>query len=195
MHASRKPVIARLTSTSRNSAIVNVIPLDNVGTPSCLRPNLNLSDHSLALLLATRFGYPAEFRRRAQLLDEIGPEGVTDFIAFKDSRFSRPLLTRPDHPPGTFTDDTQMAIAVGASLLHGSQCGLDQLMAKMGRRFVSWSRSDNNNRAPGATCMEGCVKLSLGVHWRDAVVAESNGCGSAMRVAIIGLYYKDLDQV
>ena len=149
----------------------------------------------VGLAVGDAIGYPAEFRRRDQLLAEIGPEGITDFIALKDSRFSRPLFAGTDHPPGTFTDDTQMTIAVGESLLHGSEHDLDQLMVEMGRRFVSWSRSDNNNRAPGATCMEGCATLSLEVHWRDAGVAESKGCGSAMRVAPIGLYYKDLDQV
>jgi ADP-ribosylglycohydrolase len=149
----------------------------------------------VGLAVGDAIGYPAEFRRRAQLLAEIGPEGITDFIALKDPRFSRPFFTGPEQPPGTFTDDTQMTIAVGESLLHAGQGDLDQLMAEMGRRFVSWSRSDRNNRAPGRTCMEGCNNLSRGVHWRDAGVAESKGCGSAMRVAPIGLYYHDLDQV
>jgi ADP-ribosylglycohydrolase len=43
--------------------------------------------------------------------------------------------------------------------------------------------------------MEGCDKLARGVNWHDAGVAESKGCGSAMRVAPIGLYYRDLDRV
>lgn len=133
--------------------------------------------------------------RRAQLLAEVGPVGITDFIAIKDARFSRPFFTGPDHPLGTYTDDTQMTIAVAESLLHAGRADLDDLMAEMGRRFVSWSRSEKNNRAPGGTCMEGCSNLSLGVHWRLAGVAESKGCGSAMRVAPIGLYYNELDQV
>jgi ADP-ribosylglycohydrolase len=149
----------------------------------------------VGLAVGDALGYPAEFRRRTQLLSEIGPDGITDFISLKDPRFSRPFFTGPDHPPGTFTDDTQMTIAVAESLLDAGRADLDHLMREMGGRFVTWSCSEKNNRAPGATCMEGCGNLARGVHWRDAGVAESKGCGSAMRVAPIGLYYNDLDQV
>lgn len=149
----------------------------------------------VGLAVGDAMGYPAEFRRRSQLLAEIGPEGITEFIALKDARFSRPRFTGPDQPPGTFTDDTQMTIAVGESLLEAGHRELDQLMVEMSQRFVSWSCSDKNNRSPGGACMEGCSNLSRGVHWRDAGVAQTKGCGSAMRVAPIGLYYSDLDQV
>lgn len=149
----------------------------------------------VGLAVGDALGYPAEFRRRAQLLAEVGPEGITDFIALKDARFSRPFFIAPDCPPGTYTDDTQMTIAVAESLLRAGRADLDDLMAEMGRKFVSWSRSEKNNRAPGETCMEGCGNLSRGVHWRVAGVKDSKGCGSAMRVAPIGLYYNHLDQV
>lgn len=149
----------------------------------------------VGLAVGDAIGYRAEFRRRVQLLTEIGPEGITDFIALKDPRFSRPFIVGPDHPPGTYTDDTQMTIAVAESLLRAGRADVDELMEEMGRHFVSWSRSENNNRAPGGTCMEGCNNLSRGIHWRVSGVAESKGCGSAMRVAPIGLYYTDLDQV
>ena len=149
----------------------------------------------VGLAVGDALGYPAEFRRRAQLLDEIGPEGITDFIALKDPRFSRPQFTGPDQPAGTFTDDTQMTIAVAESLLSAGHRDIDQLMTEMGREFVCWSKSEKNNRAPGGACMEGCGNLDQGVYWGEAGVADSKGCGSAMRVAPIGLFYNDLDQV
>ena len=155
----------------------------------------NVVGSIVGLAIGDAIGYPAEFRRRAQLLAEIGSDGITDFIALKDPRFSRPFFVGPDHPPGTFTDDTQMTIAVAESLLAAGKSDLDDLMTEMGRRFVDWSRSEKNNRAPGGTCMEGCSNLARGIHWRDSGVAGSKGCGSAMRVAPIGLYCKDLDQV
>ena len=46
----------------------------------------------VGLAVGDALGYPAEFRRRAQLLAEIGPEGITDFIALKDPRFSKPFF-------------------------------------------------------------------------------------------------------
>jgi len=150
----------------------------------------------VGLAVGDALGYPAEFRSREQILREIGPDGITDFVALKDPRFSRPVFTGPGQPPGTYTDDTQMTTAVAEALLAAGDGDLDPLMHEMAVRFVEWSRSDKNNRAPGGTCMEGCNKLANGVPWREAGVARSKGCGSAMRVAPIGLYYSDdLDQV
>jgi hypothetical protein len=40
-------------------------------------------------------------------LPKSAPDGFTDFLALKDPRFSRLLFAGPDHPPGTFTDDTR----------------------------------------------------------------------------------------
>jgi len=140
-------------------------------------------------------GYPAEFRRRDQLLKELGPDGITDFVALEDPRFSRPRFAGPGHPPGTFTDDTQMTIAVAQSLLEAGNADVDRLMSAMGAHFVRWSRSEDNNRAPGGTCMEGCANLATGVRWKEAGVPSSKGCGSAMRVAPIGLFYDDLERV
>jgi len=150
----------------------------------------------VGLAVGDALGYPAEFRRRAQILEEIGPDGITDFIRLKDERFSRPFfMGGADHPPGTFTDDTQMTIAVAEALLTHGRSDLDSLMAEMGRRFVAWSQSEQNDRSPGGTCMAGCSNLANGVPWRTAGEADSKGCGSAMRVAPIGLFYKGLEQV
>lgn len=149
----------------------------------------------VGLAVGDALRYPAEFRKHAQLLSEIGPDGITDFISLQDPRFTRPSFVGSDHPPGTFTDDTQMTIAVAEALISAGPSDIDMLMSEMGSRFVEWSRSEKNNRAPGSTCMEGCRNLADGVSWRRAGIPESKGCGSAMRVAPIGLYYQDLDRV
>ena len=71
----------------------------------------------VGLAVGDALGYPAEFRLRSQILEEIGPQGITGFVALKDPRFSRPHFTSLDLPPGTYTDDTQMTIAVAEALL------------------------------------------------------------------------------
>jgi ADP-ribosylglycohydrolase len=150
----------------------------------------------LGLAIGDALGYPAEFRSREQIQREIGPRGITGFLASQDPRFSRPIIVGTLHPPGTFTDDTQMSIAVAEGLLEaGAGAELDVTMETIARRFIDWSRSPDNNRSPGATCMRGCENLARGISWREAGVAESKGCGSAMRVAPIGLFYDDLDWV
>ena len=101
----------------------------------------------VGLAVGDALGFPAEFRKRKQILSEIGPQGITDFIGLKDPRFSRPQFTSSGHPPGTFTDDTQMTIAVAEALLAAGNAELDPLMTAMAERFVLWSRSASNNRA------------------------------------------------
>jgi len=144
----------------------------------------------LGLAIGDALGFPAEFRRREQILAAFPPDGITGFVAVHDPAWPpRPIIFGAQHPPGTFTDDTQMSVAVAEGLLDAGRADLDTLMAAVGRRFVRWSRSADNDRAPGATCMAGCDRLAAGVAWREAGVAGSKGCGSAMRAAPIGLYY------
>lgn len=149
----------------------------------------------VGLAVGDAMGYPAEFRRREQILREIGPEGITEFLEIQDERFSRPIILGSRKRPGTYTDDTQMSLAVARGLLARGHDELDPLMEAMGREFVLWSVADDNDRSPGGTCMTGCENLRAGAPWREAGVPESKGCGSAMRVAPIGLFYDSLDDV
>lgn len=150
----------------------------------------------VGLAVGDAMGYPAEFRSREQILREIGPDGITDFIRCHDPRFSRPFIVGKEHPPGTYTDDTQMSLAVAEGLLAAGEGTLDEIMGEIGDRFVRWSESPDNDRAPGQTCMTGCANLRRGAPWREAGVKSSKGCGSAMRVGPIGLYYaNDLNRM
>jgi len=146
----------------------------------------------LGLAIGDALGFPAEFRRRAQIVAALGEPGVVDFVALHDPRWPpRPLIVGKAHPPGTFSDDTQMTIAVAEALLETEGQSLDARMDAIARRFVAWSSSDDNDRAPGNACMTGCHALARGAPWRTAGVADSKGCGSAMRVAPIGLLHAD----
>ncbi len=89
-----------------------------------------------------------------------------------------------------------MTLALARGLLDVPDDDLDAQMSAVAREFVAWSRADDNDRAPGNACMTGCASLAAGVAWREAGVADSKGCGSAMRVAPIGLLYaRDRDRL
>jgi ADP-ribosylglycohydrolase len=149
----------------------------------------------LGLAIGDALGYPHEFRSVAQVRREIGPDGITGFLRLKDPRFSRPFIVGTDHPPGTFTDDTQMSIAVAEALIAHGHDDRETLMQDMGRRFVDWYFADDNDRSPGAATGTACEALRDGAHWRDSGVKDSKGCGANMRVAPIGLFFDDLDVV
>ncbi|MEU1812982.1 ADP-ribosylglycohydrolase family protein [Micromonospora aurantiaca (nom. illeg.)] len=89
--------------------------------------------------------------------------------------------------PALVTDDTQMTLAVGWALRDVEALTPAALAAALRERFVSWSRSPDNNRAPGITCMTACRSLAAGVPWTRATVVTSKGCGANMRVVPVGL--------
>lgn len=144
----------------------------------------------LGLAIGDAIGYPCEFRGRAQILETFGPKGVRGPVAIQDPRWPKPpYIMGDEQPPGTYTDDTQMSIAVARGLVETSSADLDASMVAIGQHFVEWSKSPDNNRSPGSTCMSGCENLSKGMHWSESGIANSKGCGSAMRVAPIGLLH------
>ena len=145
----------------------------------------------LGLAVGDALGFPTEFRRREAIVAAFPPEGVTDFVGIQDPRWpKRPYIVGPAFPPGTWSDDTQMTLAVARGLLREPDAPLDVLMAHLAAEFVAWSQSPDNNRAPGSTCMTGCQALAAGTPWHRAGVAESKGCGANMRVAPVGLLYQ-----
>ena len=99
--------------------------------------------------------------------------------------------------PVLYTDDTQLTLALTEGLLDvGLDADMDSRMKAIGKRFVDWSHSPQNNRAPGLTCMKGIRRFEQGMSWRESGVVDSKGCGSSMRVATIGyLYQQDADQL
>jgi ADP-ribosylglycohydrolase len=150
----------------------------------------------LGLACGDALGAPTEFSHVASIRKRFGKAGIQD-------------LSQTD---GKFTDDTQMSVALAKGLLdaeiHRGQeradavtlkqpvCTADMndthfVMPHVAKRFVEWSISPDNNRAPGGTCMSGCGALKRGAHWLQSGVKNSKGCGSAMRASPVGLVYRD----
>lgn len=134
----------------------------------------------IGLAVGDALGHPTEFIPSVRAIRaRWGNRGVTTFEA------------TADHPPGTFTDDTQMSIAAARALIRAGHAGTDRLMTTLANEFVAWAASPANDRAPGGACMTGCHALAAGASWREAGVGGSKGCGAAMRAAPFGLYFAD----
>lgn len=131
----------------------------------------------LGLAIGDALGWPVEFLSLHQIRQFYGPHGITDLVGNKAFLI------------GTFTDDTQMSIALAEGLLAAPYDDSEAQMAAVAKRFVAWSTSPENNRAPGNTCMAACRNLADGADWRTSGVGRSKGCGTAMRSAPIGLLY------
>lgn len=127
----------------------------------------------LGLALGDALGYPVEFLSLKRLYEKYGTTG---------------MMEPPS--PALYTDDTQMTLAVANALIEAGDGDIDTLMQTVGREFVRWMHSPENNRAPGNTCLAGTRNFENGIPWRESGIAESKGCGSAMRVAPIGYFYQ-----
>ena len=132
------------------------------------------------LAIGDALGYPTEFMTLARIKTDFGPDGIRDF----------------SKSPAIYSDDTQMSIAIAEALIKAGDQDLETIMEATKEEFVKWRRSPENNRAPGNTCLAGVTAMERGVHWSESGVANSKGCGSAMRVAPIGyLYQHDPDKL
>ncbi|MBI2363160.1 MAG: ADP-ribosylglycohydrolase family protein [Elusimicrobia bacterium] len=129
----------------------------------------------LGLAIGDALGSPAEFLSLAQIKERYGPDGVQGYVKDK----------------AMFTDDTQMSIAVAEALLEAGHLQVDGLMQAVTRKFVEWHDSPDNFRAPGIATMQACRRMKEGTSWMLSGDKQSKGCGSVMRAAPVGFYYRD----
>lgn len=128
----------------------------------------------MALAYGDALGKPTEFLRYAEILDRYGPAGPQEL----------------EGNPALVTDDTQMTLAVADALLSALEqppLTPERLEPRTRGRFRNWAVSDENNRAPGMTCLRAIGRMGDGVPWQQATEHGSKGCGANMRVAPVGL--------
>jgi ADP-ribosylglycohydrolase len=131
----------------------------------------------VGLAVGDSVGAATEFLTHEEIRRRWPPSGVDSFQSFRGMR------------PGSYTDDTEMSIAVANGLLRAKDYSRDAIMESMVKEFIDWSNNTSSARAPGNTCMLGVSRLKGGVHWSESGSNDSKGCGTAMRSAPIGLAY------
>ena len=120
------------------------------------------------------FGYPTEFMNIDEIKSKWGENG----------------LTEPIGEIIKVTDDTQMTIAVSNAIMQSYEEGTlvkNKFETELIREFILWLNDDENNRAPGMTCLKSCENLEKGMKWQDATAKNSKGCGANMRVTPLGI--------
>jgi ADP-ribosylglycohydrolase len=131
----------------------------------------------VGLAVGDALGFPVEFIGSEETRRRYGPQGVTDFVPPRS------------HPLGTYTDDTQMSLAVAGALVRAGADSDDDVLSAIAEGLLKWAESPENDRAPGSTTMSACRRLAAGRSWQESGIPESKGCGSTIRTAPIGLYY------
>lgn len=124
----------------------------------------------IGLALGDALGFPTEFNTVAMIEAKFGPWRSIELLR-----------------PAVVSDDTQMTLAFARGLrtaLAQGPLAPQRLADPVRREFVAWSRSPENNRAPGRTCMDACELLhDERLRWQQASRIHSKGCGANMRVA------------
>ncbi|MFX1298800.1 MAG: ADP-ribosylglycohydrolase family protein [Promethearchaeota archaeon] len=124
------------------------------------------------LALGDALGKPVEFLHLWRIKEDYGPNGITDL----------PYNS-------IWTDDTEMTFAVARALIKSYKLSVEEISTQIAEEFVAWL--DNPGFKPGNTCLRGVISYQNSKNWRASGVKESKGCGSAMRVAPIGLFFSD----
>jgi len=129
-------------------------------------------------------GAPVEFMSRKQVLAAHGVRGVHDMVAWSTPRYA--------FPRGSYTDDTQMAIATALGVLDALEIsragGLEDIPGAVQARYVAWLESQTDprqERYPGATCIDALSSGHAGCI--DDPINDRKGSGGIMRVSSIGL--------
>ncbi len=95
---------------------------------------------------------------------------------------------------GQYTDDTEQMLVLAQSLI--DRRGFDA--QDFARSIAKWGSQALNDPARkslvGPSSAAAVAKLNAGISWEEAG-SMLPSCGSAMRVAPIGLFYKDLDEI
>jgi len=96
--------------------------------------------------------------------------------------------------PGDYTDDTEQMLVLAESLIDNN--GFDVI--DFSQRIVKWGKDALNDPIRksfvGPTSANAIERLNSGVSWKESG-GDFPSCGSAMRVAPVGLFYGDLDDV
>ena len=137
----------------------------------------------LGAAVGDAMGHPTEFLSLKSILQKYPPTGVARFELYWEREGKR---------FAPYTDDTQMAEIVLATLIEGTEGGwpLDATMIAMAPRVADWRvNPQGGHRAPGNACMAGARRLGDGVHWSEGGDESAGGCGSVMRAYPFGLLF------
>ena len=152
-------------------------------------------------------GYPVEFMQIDKIHSRYGEAGITEYE--KD----------PVSKQALFSDDTQMSLFTANGLLYGQTVSvlkgnaeppryyvylayLDWLETQSGLEHggsiggISWLSDIKdlwNCRAPGGTCLDALYSGERGS--TENRINHSKGCGGVMRVAPVGLFLRDQDDM
>ncbi len=96
--------------------------------------------------------------------------------------------------PGQYTDDTEQMILLARSLIACHGYDASDFASRIAKWGVKMKESKTKSRLLGPSSSISISKLNAGVSWVESG-SHIASCGSAMRAAPIGLFYKNINEV
>lgn len=134
------------------------------------------------LAIGNSLGAPIEFMLLDEIKSRYGKAGVTDFHEWRTFRL------------GSYTDDTQMAIATAIGCLTacqnniaGGMRGYTNSVYQYYKEWLGTQKYPALRRSPGMTCLSAIKSGKMGT--MEKPINDSTGCGGVMRIAHGGLIF------
>ena len=141
----------------------------------------------LGLAVGDALGMPVEGFTAAQIEECVGT--VCDMIAPDEDHFHCNL------GKGQYTDDTEQTLLLAESIIEAGFFDVESFVLKLEEWCLCWLEDPSLNRGVGWTSNTAIQNLLVDMSWKESGLPTPT-CGSAMRVAPIGLvYYCNLDMV
>lgn len=95
---------------------------------------------------------------------------------------------------GQYTDDMEQMIVLAQSLIACHGFDANDFASKMAKWGLDVRNDPSRSPLLGPSSSTAIEKLNSGISWKESG-SDIPSCGSAMRVAPIGLFFKDIDEV
>lgn len=96
--------------------------------------------------------------------------------------------------PGQYTDDTEQMLILARSLIECSGFDADDFAKRVAIWGAEALKDPARRSLVGPSSSLAIERLNSGISWKESG-SEFPSCGSAMRAAPIGLFYKDMDEI
>ena len=134
----------------------------------------------LGLAIGDALGMPVEGLTAQEIEKSVG--AVRDMMPAPENHYHYTLHA------GQFTDDTLSTLLLAEAMIEAFGFSGDKFAEKLKEWGVSWTLDSNLDRGAGIATKSSIENMIAGRCWRDSGVLIPT-CGSAMRVAPIGLVY------
>lgn len=95
---------------------------------------------------------------------------------------------------GQYTDDTEQMLVLASSLIACNGFEPEDFSNRIAKWGIDIRNDTSRNRLVGPSSSYAIDKLNSDISWKESG-SDVPSCGSAMRAAPIGLFYKDMDEV